>query len=167
MNTSLNLTEISETNNIQFGYLQPIDSGIVNIIQLLAQDPAYAGIPFERVQEIIQTILEKRYFAAVHAETCIGVVLYVHISCDTARNCIIEKRQPYKEEIDPKGQDIFMTAITGKHVKQLTRTFIRRCQGRLILYERHNLMNNGKFSKDFCWIDRSGVIRGESGFSRL
>lgn len=155
----------SGAGEVQFGYINPVDSGIAHIIYLLAQDPAYSRMPLERVQEVILAIHEKRYLAAVNDKNCIGALLYVTISSEAARQCIIEGRQPRKEEIDPKGSDVMLTAMTGKALNLLVREFRRLKQGSLILYERHYKQGRAidTAKRRLGWFDRKGILGGRDG----
>lgn len=146
----------------RYGHIQPIDTGIVQILTLFAQEPAYQGMPFVRVLEMVQTLKEGRYLACVSGGVCAGVVLYVHVSSATARTCVEENRLPRNDEVCTRGEAICMTAIAGVNTRTLARRFFAMNLGKVILYERH--VRGGQFqeSTSVAWVDRAGTLKGHA-----
>jgi hypothetical protein len=144
---------------VSYGRLAPVDTAIVQILTLLAEDPAYADLRLKHVAQIVRVIRSGAYFAAVEAGVCCGVILFVRVPGAVARRCIAENRLPELSELHETGDSLCMTAVTGRQVKALAREFARCHAGSIILFERH-IHDGAPADSRLGWVDRTGRIRG-------
>ena len=144
-------------DNIHFGFIEPIEVGILQIINLLSKDKIYKNLPLQMIDRVLKPIQLGHYYCAIDVEhkQCVGVLIFIRISTDTAKLCIEEKREPTIYENDADGKELFIIAIAGQSIFRLFRNFCLHHRGELILYKRH-IFENKKIITHFGYIDRDG-----------
>ncbi len=146
-----------DNDDIKFGLMEPLEVAIIQTLQLLSED-IYRVLPLGRINEIITPIKKKNYYAAVSNGRCMGIIIYIKISKETAQACIKERREVKKDEQDDNGTELFLIAISGTPIMRLFKKFCKVNKGKLILFNKHT-QKNGVQENKFGWIDIDGVAK--------
>lgn len=150
----------SGNNHFFIGKAQPIDTVIVQIASVFAQDPAYKELPFGHFNGLLNIVRYERYLVCSVNYKIVGALLYHTLPYSEALNCIFENRMPTKQSLDLNGDAIYIVGIAGLHLLQLIKKFVEQNKGKVVLFERHWHSKRDVSIKRFGYFDRSGRLRG-------
>lgn len=143
------------------GFLSQDDASFRVVCMFLAQHQPYANLPLRRIPEILQAVQSRQVFVAVEDKELIGVVLWKETSDDVARQAITQRELPHSSACQSHGEALVATAfvaLSNEAGRMLWDAFLKKHQGRIILYERHKPKADSL--SVFKWIDKAGRLMG-------